>query len=396
MHNNTKEISQKPLTDPIKVQSEAIDLLRFPLAIMVIFIHMNPSVINLLDADFSLFSGHGIYNVIGILLSHVLTHIAVPTFFFISGFLFFVNFMEWSWDGYKKKMKSRVKTLLIPYMLWNAIPFLILVLAMVAGVVIKGNPIEKVLSLITEKGWHIFYDCNEWGTTRINWLGDNLRMTGPYDLPLWFLRDLIVVTIITPIIYYAIKKIRMFFICVLFLAYISRIWTLLPGFHITAFFYFSTGAYFALNKINVVQFVQKYKIIFIPTCLTLLIFATVFDGANTVIGQNIHPLFVCTGVVAAFYVASLCITKFNIRPNNLLVSSCFFIYAIHGVGFPIIGSPLSLTVRVLHKIIPGNTGIEEGFCYLASPFITASLCIVILMVGRRLFPKLTLYFSGNK
>ena len=146
MHNNTKEISQKPLTDPIKVQSEAIDLLRFPLAIMVLFIHMNPSVINLLDADFSLFSGYGIYNVIGILLSHVLTHIAVPTFFFISGFLFFVNFMEWSWDGYKKKMKSRVKTLLIPYMLWNAIPFLILVLAMVAGVVIKGNPNEEVLS----------------------------------------------------------------------------------------------------------------------------------------------------------------------------------------------------------------------------------------------------------
>ena len=36
--------------------------------------------------------GHGIYNVTGILFSHVLTHIAVPTFYFISGFLFFINF----------------------------------------------------------------------------------------------------------------------------------------------------------------------------------------------------------------------------------------------------------------------------------------------------------------
>lgn len=362
MHNHiTKRISPKPPTDPTKVQSFVIDLLRFPLAIMVIFIHMNPYVINLLEADFSPISGHGIYNIVGILLSHVLTHIAVPTFFFISGFLFFVNFLEWSWEGYKKKMKSRVNTLLIPYILWNAIPFLLLVSAMLVGVAIKGNSMEGVRSLITEKSWHIFYDCNEWGTTRINWLGDNLKMTGPYDLPLWFLRDLIVVTILTPIIYYAIKKLRMFFICVLFVAYISRIWILLPGFHITAFFYFSTGAYFSINKINIVQFVQKYKTIFVPTCLILLIITTIFDGVNIVVGQNIHPLFVCTGVCTAFYVASICVMKSNVRPNKFLVSSCFFIYAIHGVGFPIIGSPLSFTIRINTKSFQVIQALKKAF-----------------------------------
>ena len=382
--------------DSVKLQSATIDLLRFPLAIMVIFNHMNPKVINLFDADFSLISGHGIYNVTGVLLSHVMTHIAVPTFYLISGFLFFINFQKWSWKGYKKKLSSRIKTLLVPYLLWNAIPFLLAVLAMLAAVAIKGKPIEGVETFIVEKNWHIFYDCNEWGTTRINWLGENLRMTGPYDLPLWFLRDLIVVTIMTPIIYYAIKKLNLFIISILFVAYISRIWTLLPGFHITAFFYFSTGAYFALNKINVIQFVDKYKLLFIPICIILLVATTIYDGANTVIGQNIYPLFVCTGVFTVFYVTSRCIIKHNIKPNKLLVSSCFFIYAIHGVGFPLIGSPLGLTRRVLHYIIPGNTGIEEGFCYIISPIVTAFLCILLLMFARRLFPKLTLYFSGNK
>jgi surface polysaccharide O-acyltransferase-like enzyme len=382
--------------DSVKLQSATIDLLRFPLAIMVIFNHMNPKVINLFDADFSLISGHGIYNVTGVLLSHVLTHIAVPTFYLISGFLFFINFQKWSWKGYKKKLSSRIKTLLVPYLLWNAIPFLLAVLAMLAAVAIKGKPIEGVETFIVEKNWHIFYDCNEWGTTRINWLGENLRMTGPYDLPLWFLRDLIVVTMMTPIIYYAIKKSGLFIISILFVAYISRIWTLLPGFHITAFFYFSTGAYFALNKINVIQFVDKYKLLFIPICIILLVATTIYDGANTVIGQNIYPLFVCTGVLTVFYVASRCIIKHNIKPNKLLVSSCFFIYAIHEVGFPLIGSPLGLTRRVLHYIIPGNSGIEEGFCYIISPIVTAFLCILLLMFARRLFPKLTLYFSGNK
>ena len=292
-------------------------------------------------------------------------------------------------------MNNRVKTLLIPYLLWNAFPFLLTISVMLVGVIIKGNSIEGIQTLVEEKSWHIFYDCNEWGTTRVNWLGDNLRMTGPYDLPLWFLRDLIVVTILTPIIYYAIQKLGLFIIGILFLAYISRIWTSMPGFHITAFFYFSTGAYFALNKINIIQFSKKYKI-FIPACLILLFVTTIYDGTNTVVGQNIYPLFVCTGVFSAFYVASTFITKCNVRPNKFLVSSCFFIYAIHGVAFPIIGSPSSFTQRILHKIIPGNTGLEEGFCYLASPLATTCLCILLLMLARRFFPRLTLYFSGNK
>ena len=67
--------------DSTKLQSATIDLLRFPLAIMVIFIHMNPCVINLFETDFNLMSSHRIYNIVGILLSHVLAHIAVPTFF---------------------------------------------------------------------------------------------------------------------------------------------------------------------------------------------------------------------------------------------------------------------------------------------------------------------------
>jgi hypothetical protein len=215
-------------------------------------------------------------------------------------------------------------------------------------------------------------------------------------LPLWFLRDLIVVTILTPIIYYATKKFGLFIISILFVAYISRIWTLLPGFSITAFFYFSTGAYFALNKVNIIQFVDKYKLLFIPLCVILLVATTIYDGMNTVIGQNIYPLFVCTGVYTVFYVASRCIAKYNVKPNKLLVSSCFFIYAIHGVGFPLIGSPLSFTRRLLHYVIPGNTGFEESFCFLVSPIATAFLCVFLLMIARRLFPKLTLYFSGNR
>lgn len=267
---------------------------------------------------------------------------------------------------------------------------------MYAGVILKGHPIDGVYAFITEKSWHVFYDYHEWNTTCVNWLGKNLRATGPIDLPLWFLRDLIVVTILTPVIYYAIKTLKILLIGILFLAYVSRVWTLLPGLDIITVFYFTTGAYFALNKINIVYFVNKYKLIFVPFCFITLVATTIFDGPITVIGHNIYPFFVCSGVFTAFYVASLCVTKRSIKPNKLLVSSCFFIYAIHWVNFPIIGSPLTFTSTVLHSIIPSNTYIKEILCYLISPFLTAYLCILLLEILRQLFPKLTLYFSGNK
>lgn len=381
-------------SDQSKLLSSTIDLLRFPLAIMVIFIHMNPEVVNLIDADFNLFSSRGIYNVIGIVGSHVLTHIAVPTFYLISGFLFFNNYIKWSWGTYKRKIKSRIKTLFIPYILWNLLPFLLLLLYMLTGVILKGNPSDGIVQLI-ENSWHIFYDYNEWGTKKVNWLGEHLRSTGPYDLPLWFLRDLIVVTLLTPIIYYAIKKFKICFVFFLFIAYVSRIWTLTPGFHITAFFYFSAGAYFALNGLNIVSFACKYKFIFIPLSVILFIIAIIYDGNDTVIGQNVYPLFVCSGVFTAFIIGSWCIRKWNLKPSKFLVSCCFFIYAFHGVWIPLLGSPLWQTNKVLHMLIPGATGIEDGICYIITPFITAFVCIVVLIIARKIFPKLTLLFSGN-
>lgn len=382
--------------NPAKLQSLTIDLLRFPLAIMVLFIHMSPKTTNLLDADFSMLSVHGFNNVMGILLSHVLTHIAVPTFYLISGFLFFANFQEWSWAGYRKKMSSRVKTLLIPYMLWNAVPFLLLVIAMFARVVMKGQSIDSVLAFVSEKSWHVFYDYKVCATTRVNWLGENLASPAPFNVPLWFLRDLIVVTILTPVIYCAIKKLKLFIIGVLFIANLSRVWTLIPGFSITAFFFFTTGAYFALNKINIIEFTSKYKLVILPSWLVLLCVTTFYDGGNTIVGHNIYPLFVCMGVLSAFYIASVCVSKYSFKPNKLLVSCCFFIYAIHLVKLPFASSPLYIVRGIFHRIIPGNTDIEETFCYLATPFVTACLCILLFVFARRFFPGTTKYFSGNR
>lgn len=366
------------------------------MAIMVVFIHMNPSVINLKDADFPLLSGQGIFNVVGIILSHVLSGIAVPAFFLISGFLFFINFRKWSNAGYKSKLKSRTKTLFIPYLIWNVVTFLLSIVVLIFGSIFYNWPIENIISVIKFNSWHIFYDIHEWGTERVNWLGQNLRSTGPYDLPLWFLRDLIIVTVLTPIIYYMVRKFKIYFIVFLFMTYISRVWTLVPGFGITSIFFFSLGAYFALNNINIVQFVHKYRIFIIPIFLILFCYNVYYDGTFTFVGQNIYPLFICFGILFAFYIASLCALRFNIKPNKFLVSNCFFIYALHGAPLPIIGTVLEASKTLVSMCIPFESSIGELLIYLITPFITITICILVLKMMYLISPKIALLFSGNR
>lgn len=378
-----------------KIQSLTIDFLRFPMAIAVIFIHMGPKVINLVDSDIDILSIKGLYNISGIMFSHVFSHISVPMFFLISGFLFFYNFNNER--GYKNKLKSRISTLLIPYLLWNILPWLLYVLAIIFRNCLIGNSFSNLISFIETYNFNILYACHEWGESRVNWLGNNLLMTGPYNLPLWFLRDLIFMVILTPLINFLINKCKIWYIFFLLLAYVSRIWILIPGFHITACFFFSLGSYFAINQINIISFVRKYKMFAVISFLILLCLTVIYDGNNTFIGENIYPFFIITGVFAVFYITSNLIEKFDLKPNKLLISSCFFIYAFHGVVFPVInGSPLSFIEKIVHFIVPGESDIETLICYYITPFITAFLCIVLMLAIKKIFPRLAKVLTGNR
>jgi len=111
---------------PIEVDaldSKVIHTLRFPLICLVVCVHSfsfikgwNVDALSLLNI-----SGADIYSLFCISISMTLAHIAVPTFFVISGFLFFKGLERWNWDIYKGKMRKRIYTLLIPYLIWNTI-----------------------------------------------------------------------------------------------------------------------------------------------------------------------------------------------------------------------------------------------------------------------------------
>lgn len=135
-----------------KIDSKTIDLLRFPLAVFVVLIHTNPTLElkALNEATFPLLSGTGIYNLIEISLKSVITVIAVPVFFIISGYLFFQKLNIWNWDTYKIKIRTRMRTLFIPYICWIALSFMCTALIPTIKDLVNGNSISDFFSLINE------------------------------------------------------------------------------------------------------------------------------------------------------------------------------------------------------------------------------------------------------
>ena len=109
--------------------------------------------------------------------------VAVPLFFFLSGFTIFRNYRL---KSYPKKMKSRVKTLLFPYLFWNLFGLLFTIL-------ITITPLRGSIS-----GREIFIPS-----------ASNILegiFLYKYNFQFWFLYDLIIYSLLTPLIYLLIHN----------------------------------------------------------------------------------------------------------------------------------------------------------------------------------------------
>ena len=104
--------------------SKTISFIRFPLIVGVVFIHSNMLVVNI-QGTLIRYDRWPIVAFLMKLFSVVFADVCVPLFFFISGFLFFYK-PDFTRGVYIDKLRKRVKTLLVPYLIWNFVGFIIL------------------------------------------------------------------------------------------------------------------------------------------------------------------------------------------------------------------------------------------------------------------------------
>lgn len=116
---------QSPFTlSSEELQSKTIDFLRFPLIVGVILIHTSPASLVVNGTYQDAISVYPVYSTLYTLCSQILARLAVPIFFIISGFLFFYHTPVFDKSAYWSKLKKRARTLLVPYLLWNALVIL--------------------------------------------------------------------------------------------------------------------------------------------------------------------------------------------------------------------------------------------------------------------------------
>lgn len=376
-----------------KQQSRILNAIRFPLACMVVIIHCKINEDKWILPQYTTLTGEEFSTTIQILFSNILSAIAVPTFYLISGYFFFYRTAQFTKNIYLEKLKKRIHTLLIPYILWNVLYIFIIILMKIAAYFVKGKPLSNIIVFFEDNNWlHMFWDCKIWGTNKVNWLGYLTPSTGPILIPMWFIRDLIVLVLITPIIYFFIRKFKLWTIIVLGICYITGIWPNIHGFSITAVFFFSIGAYFSLykrNMVNDLRLFRKHVFILYPLLTILMIY---FNSDFTTIGAYIYPFYIIIGVATIINMTTLLEEKGKLTTNSKLSDTTFFIYAFHNL------IALNIVSRILEIPFPTTdyNWINISLNYILRPFLTITICLISYYIMKKYVPNILNILTGSR
>ena len=306
----------------------------------------------------------------------------MPLFFVISGFLFFYN-CDFKSDSYLRKIKTRVRTLLVPYLLWN----IIAIAFVICSCTVLKEPYEINISL--GRILNTFFNNGNNNGIIIQQLTTVKEMPEPICGVLWYVREIMLMALITPVIYWLIKKCRFWIVIALGLIWIFDT-ILLPSsmhFFISALFFYSAGSYFSINKLNIVS--TFCKMWFLPILYFIIaIIDTLTKGAAFNI--YLHNIGAIIGLISAFILASYAIEKNKAKVNMNMANGSFFVYVLHSFILIPIGKGI---FRLAH--MPDKPYTMLLF-YFFVPCFVAFLCYVIYIILKKYMPFVCGLLTGGR
>ncbi len=179
------------------IRSQSLDLLRFPLALFVVAVHVFTPLPQIYDG-----AGFPAADWLFRFVRAFIKDQSVPVYFFIAGYVFFLG-MSLTMQSYMGKIRRRCHSLLIPYIVWNAVAILYVLKVMLPGMgavsdFADTSQLDLSLSSFIESFWDDSYGIIPY----VNSCNDG---TFPIDKPLWFVRDLMLMALVSPA-FYALYK----------------------------------------------------------------------------------------------------------------------------------------------------------------------------------------------
>ncbi|MBW4845172.1 MULTISPECIES: acyltransferase family protein [Clostridia] len=297
-------------------------------------------------------------------LGGTVAQIAVPGFFLISSYLFFRGF---TLDRLMVKWNSRIRSVMVPYIVWNFLYYL--------GYVI-GSRIP-VLSDVIGKGVVPFTFT----------MAAESVLNYTYNYVFWYLNQLIQLILLAPLIYIIVKRKEIG--CLFLAGILAAIYMggMLPFLNLDALFYYSFGAFAAIHGKKIVEGSWNIKYLEAGAAVIMAAFFLHWVDFPGDIKGEMAASDVCFRLLIPVGLWLLVPERYLIEAKEWMKQN-FFLYATH---FAI--------VRLINKtgalLLPTVSAVPFGL-FLLMPLFCVFFSYQISRFFRRFLPSLWCLLNGGR
>lgn len=321
----------------------SIDFLKVFLCVGIIFRHAELVALAGRDQAFD------VMNQMGMLF----TELFVPMFFILSGFLFFRNApKQFEIRFFTGKWKSRLVSLLVPYVIANIVAFVCYWLA------------YKYFPSMVDG----FFGDSWKNPLFVFW-------TGPVNLSLWFIRDLIIAVLCAPLTWLLVRYTRIWGVLALGLVFYF------VGMRPWCNFFFALGAWAAMWGQDVKTWCVK------TGPWWLLVYICTFAAAMQF--PELKKLTLLSGFPLLLYAVEGVTGKIRVNVGSKWAAWCFFLYLYHYI-------PELALKKYLGNCLDPHTTVGLLLTFLAVALLTLLLVSGLYVIMKKLVPGLTKVLVGGK
>ena len=358
------------------LQSRVISALRFPLIVLVLYMHSTGfPALHTVSVDLGSADGWDIYNLARLVLGYALGEGAVPAFFLISGFLFFWNVERLDRSTYVSKLRRRIRTLLLPYLLWNLIYIMLLLIPMIWESVRQGCISVQLERFSAENSFFSLF-----------WSGPKGY---PANVPLWFVRDLMVMGLASPVVWLLARKLRWIFPLLIAVLWLQKTWVGMLGLQPASLCFFSLGAWMGIRKMDLAECFGKRNTLWFALA-ALLFCANILQLVLKLHWSIVNALFIPAWVGAMFCLAVLWVKSGKWKIPQILSASVFFIYCAHDLTI------VSFYDVAMHHLLRSASPWWLLLLFLTAPAVKIALCMVFRWLLANALPRFSKILNGGR